>query len=139
MLGIGVLPEWKDIVDQLEPAIAERIQHYSEMFLSFKRVLMTEKCVLTPLQLERIDPGQGFDWHADASLPQTNNRVLATLLYLADIPSGGQTQFAYQMSEVQPQAGALLLFPPYWTHLHRGVTPELGTKYNITNFVVQKS
>jgi len=62
-----------------------------------------------------------------------------TLLYLADIPIGGQTQFAFQMSEVQPQAGSLVLFPPYWTHLHRGVTPEQGTKYNITNFVILNS
>jgi hypothetical protein len=137
MLQIGILPEWEDITDTVRQAIEERIHHYAETYLSFKRVLMTDKCVLTPLQLERIDPGQKFDWHADGGSPETNNRALATLLYLADISIGGQTQFAFQMSEVQPQAGSLLLFPPYWTHLHRGATPEQETKYNITNFVIQ--
>jgi hypothetical protein len=137
MLGIGILPEWEEITDTVRMAIEERVHHYAETYLSFKRALMTDKCLLTPLQLERIDPGEGFDWHSDGGTPETNNRVLATLLYLADIPSGGQTQFAFQMSEVQPQAGSLLLFPPYWTHLHRGATPEQGTKYNITNFVIQ--
>jgi hypothetical protein len=139
MLGIGILPEWEEIADTVQQAIEERIHHYAETYLSFKRVLMTDKCELTPLQLERIDPGQRFDWHSDAGTPETNDRVLATLLYLADIPIGGQTQFAFQMSEVQPQAGSLVLFPPYWTHLHRGVTPEQGTKYNITNFVILNS
>ncbi|MGB0575550.1 MAG: 2OG-Fe(II) oxygenase [Alphaproteobacteria bacterium] len=138
MLGIGILPEWQEISAMIQQAIEERIHHYAETYLSFKRVLMTDKCVLTPLQLERIDPGQGFDWHSDASTPETNNRVLATILYLADISSGGQTQFAFQMSGIQPQAGSLLLFPPFWTHLHRGETPAQGTKYNLTNFVIQK-
>ena len=139
MLGIGTLPEWQEISTIVSQGIEERIHHYAETYLSFKRVLMTDKCALTPLQLERIDPGQGFDWHSDASTPETNKRVLATILYLADIPSGGQTQFAFQMSGIQPQAGSLLLFPPFWTHLHRGETPQQGTKFNLTNFVVQVS
>jgi hypothetical protein len=37
---------------------------------------------------------------------------------------------------VKPRAGLLLLFPPFWTHLHRGASPVSAVKYNITNFVV---
>ena len=37
---------------------------------------------------------------------------------------------------VKPKAGLLLLFPPFWTHLHRGVSPVSAVKYNITNFVI---
>jgi hypothetical protein len=136
MLSIGELEDWDDIVSLVNGEIEARIQHYARVFLSFQRVLMTDACVLTRPLLERIVPGQGFDWHSDSSQPGTEKRVLATILYLADINEGGETQFAYQMASVKPMAGGLVIFPPYWTHLHRGATPAEGQKYNLTNFVV---
>lgn len=56
--------------------------------------------------------------------------------YLRDIAEGGETEFPFQLQHVKPKAGLLLLFPPFWTHLHRGVSPVSAVKYNITNFVV---
>lgn len=139
MLAMGELEDWEDVVDEIMPAIEERIHHYAEVFLSFKRVLMSKQCALSRPLLERIVPGQGFDWHIDGSQPGIEKRVLAAIIYLADVVEGGETQFAYQMAEVAPQAGALVLFPPFWTHLHRGTTPKSGHKYNLTNFVVLRT
>jgi hypothetical protein len=36
---------------------------------------------------------------------------------------------------VQPQCGKLVLFPPFWTHIHRGATLEQGVKYIATTWV----
>jgi hypothetical protein len=135
MLDIGYLPDWADLTNYVTAQIEERIHHFSEVFLSFKSVLMTGECYLTPPLLERIVPDQGFDWHSDGSMPKVERRVLALILYLADVPEGGETQFAYQGAGVSPTAGSLVVFPPFWTHLHRGATPKSTTKYNITNFV----
>jgi hypothetical protein len=37
---------------------------------------------------------------------------------------------------VTPREGKLILFPPFWTHEHRGVTLEAGVKYIATTWVV---
>lgn len=49
---------------------------------------------------------------------------------------GGETQFRYQEVTVAPRAGKLILFPPFWTHEHRGVTLQRGVKYLATTWVV---
>ena len=38
--------------------------------------------------------------------------------------------------KVRPEQGKMLLFPPFWTHEHRGVTLERGVKYIATTWVV---
>ncbi|MBM3486328.1 MAG: 2OG-Fe(II) oxygenase [Alphaproteobacteria bacterium] len=139
MIALGAWPEWADVVEDFHARIRSRIDHYAETFLAFKRIWMTGDCELSAPLLERIGPGQGFDWHFDGNLPGTERRVLATIVYLADVDHGGQTQFAYQGIALAPKAGSLVLFPPFWTHLHRGDTPTAGYKYNLTNFVVLKS
>ena len=30
----------------------------------------------------------------------------------------------------------MLIFPPFWTHLHRGAPPVSEVKYNLTNYLV---
>jgi hypothetical protein len=63
-------------------------------------------------------------------------RASSICFYLRDIAEGGETEFPFQLRHVKPKAGLLLLFPPFWTHLHRGVSPVSAVKYNITNFVI---
>lgn len=136
MLSMGHYNDWEDVVDLVNGEIEKRIQHYARVYLSFHRVLMTNACVLSLPLMERIEPGQSFEWHSDGSQPGSEERVLATILYLADIDKGGETEFAYQMGSIKPRAGSLVIFPPFWTHLHRGATPIEGVKYNLTNFVI---
>ncbi len=135
MLEIGRLPEWRDLTEIVMVAMEEPIHHYADVFMAFKNVLMTDKCYLSLPLMERIDPSQGFDWHFDGNTPGIERRVLANILYLADVADGGETQFAYQRAVIAPKAGSMAVFPPFWTHLHRGASPESTIKYNITNFV----
>ena len=61
---------------------------------------------------------------------------MAVLGYLNDVRGpGGETEFAHQEIKVTPQEGKLVLFPPFWTHLHRGVTLEHGVKYIATTWI----
>ncbi|HZF32623.1 MAG TPA: hypothetical protein VE914_02355 [Candidatus Angelobacter sp.] len=79
----------------------------------------------------------GYGYHIDASVGGTHDRIVSGLFYLRDIVEGGETEFPFQLRHVKPKAGLLLLlFPPLWTHLHRGVSPVSAVKYNITNFVI---
>jgi len=39
------------------------------------------------------------------------------------------------MSPGRPAQGKLILFPPFWTHVHRGVELEQGVKYIATTWI----
>jgi len=45
-------------------------------------------------------------------------------------------EFLFQEVTVQPEQGKLVLFPPFWTHEHRGQVLEQGVKYIATTWVV---
>ena len=65
------------------------------------------------------------------------DRQLVAIWYLNDVDGpGGETQFHHQDVSIKPEAGKLLLFPPFWTHLHRGNTLQSGRKYIATTWVV---
>jgi|TARA_B110000238_G_C16110769_1_gene432586 Rps23 Pro-64 3,4-dihydroxylase Tpa1-like proline 4-hydroxylase len=87
--------------------------------------------------LQRTDPGEYYHWHIDGGSHDFSHRQLVAIWYLNDVEGpGGETEFSFQDVQIKPQAGKLLLFPPFWTHEHRGVTLESGVKYIATTWVV---
>tara|TARA_B100001029_G_scaffold167051_1_gene159936 strand:+ start:144 stop:785 length:642 start_codon:yes stop_codon:yes gene_type:complete len=85
-------------------------------------------------KIQRTKPCEGFHaWHSDHTYA-TPYRQLVTLLYLNDDFEGGETEFLYQNVRIKPQAGKFVIFPPFWSHTHRGNPPIGGTKYIITSW-----
>ena len=60
------------------------------------------------------------------------------MLYLNDNYKGGETEFLNQAIKIKPETGKLILFPPFWTHEHRGVKLQKSVKYIATTWVVFK-
>ena len=60
-------------------------------------------------------------------------RMMAWMIYLNDAVSG--THFPYQDVTIKPKQGMLVLWPSYWTHVHRGVVPNVGDKYIATGWL----
>lgn len=81
-------------------------------------------------QIQRTLPGEFYGWHKDANF-HSRKRIIVVIWYLNDVPAedGGATEFKHQGVKVQPEAGKLIFFPPYWTHLHRGCELLRGKKY----------
>ncbi len=121
-------PRWLAIDRQLNEAMQRALAVYAERFFWLPR-LPTTFC---SYQIQRTQVGQGFDWHAD----EDGRRRLALIFYLNDDFEGGATEFVYQRLNYQPKAGSLLMFPPYWTHVHRGRQVTAGTKYIATSFLL---
>lgn len=136
MLNIAELPEWSDVVDLVDQAIRRNLAEYAKRHVGIQGIARPGYHTVSPALLERIDPGQGYGFHIDAGPWGTQDRMLATLLYLADVEEGGFTEFPVQGARIAPKRGMMVMFPPFWTHLHRGATPVKGVKYNITNFVL---
>jgi prolyl 4-hydroxylase len=93
--------------------------------------------LLSELVIKRYRPGQGeqFQLHFDA-LNHVANRYLVMLWYLNDVQEGGETGFPHLKLTVKPQAGRLLIFPPYWMYQHQGLPPVSGDKYILSTYLL---
>ncbi len=86
--------------------------------------------------LQRTQKGEFYQWHLDTGAGQMSQRVLVAIWYLNDVPGpGGATEFYHQNLSIQPLAGRMVLFPPFWTHLHQNSVLEKGVKYIATTWL----
>jgi hypothetical protein len=86
--------------------------------------------------LQRTLPGEYYHWHVDAGPGEFSARQMVAIWYLNDVPGpGGETEFPLQQVSIRPAQGKLILFPPFWTHVHRGVTLQEGVKYIATTWI----
>ena len=88
------------------------------------------------VRLQRYKPSEGYHvWHCDNSGFYYSHRMLVAILYLNTVKEGGETEFLYQRTRISPKQGTLILFPPSWTHTHRGNPPLSGNKYILTTWM----
>lgn len=82
--------------------------------------------------IQKYNEGEGFSLlHCEHDVG-LSYRILAWMIYLNDAESG--TEFPYQDITLQPKAGRVCIWPAAWTHPHKGVTPNKGTKYIATGW-----
>ncbi len=123
---------WKDLDNELFRSLGHAIQEFRESYPFFKAPFKDNGYAI-----QRTNPGEFYHWHIDGGSHEFANRQLVAVWYLNDVAGpGGETEFSCQQVKVKPQAGKLCLFPPFWTHEHRGVTLEKGVKYIATTWVV---
>jgi hypothetical protein len=101
-------------------------------------VMINDEFILTRPRIEEINFEGGFDWHMDARQHAGDRRFLAILIYLNTVNEGGETEFHFQNCQIKPKQGSVLLFPPYWSHIHRGKKPISNIKYTIGLFATLK-
>lgn len=87
-------------------------------------------------KVQKTAPAGGYHvWHTEADSPERARRIGAYILYLNDIPHGGETEFLYQGVRLDAKAGRLCIFPSAYTHAHRGNPPLKGNKYVMTGWI----
>ena len=55
--------------------------------------------------------------------------------YLNDVEEGGSTEFTEFELAIQPKAGSLLIFPPFWMFPHKGNLLKTGKKYLLSTYL----
>ena len=86
-------------------------------------------------KLHKVKEGEGYHlWHSETESIRHSSRVLAWMTYLKVPEEGGETEFLYQSKRIKPVVGTTLIWPAYFTHLHRGNPPLKGEKYYITGW-----
>jgi len=131
-LVISGKPHWKDIDQALFSSLAQGIS-----FMRQNHPFFGGRFKDFGYAIQRTAPGEYFHWHVDSGSHSFSDRQLVAIWYLNDVPGpGGETEFRHQNVKVKPKCGKLILFPPFWTHEHRGVMLEQGVKYIATTWVL---
>ncbi len=126
--------EWAELKKIVTDKTIECLHDYAKRFSSLEFILKSEEITLSPPVIERVEPGQGFDWHIDSGPLGTARRFLSALTYLNDIDEGGKTEFPLQGAALRPEQGTIVMFPPFWLFPHRGAPPTTATKYKMTAY-----
>ena len=131
-LVISGKPHWHDIDRALFTSLSRAMQSFRLQYPFFKNSFKD-----MGYAIQRTSPGEYYAWHVDGGSHEFSHRQLVAIWYLNDVPGpGGETEFLHQRLKVKPQAGMLILFPPFWTHEHRGVTLGAGVKYIATTWIL---
>ena len=84
-----------------------------------------------------VAPGGHFNsWHCEQSFNDEveKRRVAVWMMYLNTLDEG-QTEFFHQKKSVYPEKGKLLIWPSFYTHIHRGTPVKKKDKYIITGWI----
>lgn len=131
-LFVSGKPHWKDVDNNLHRSLALALREFRDSFPYFRGRF---KDLGYGIQRTRV--GEYYDWHIDGGSHEFSQRQLVAIWYLNDVAGpGGETCFFTQDVVVKPKKGRLILFPPFWTHEHRGAVLEKGIKYIATTWVV---
>lgn len=131
-LRISGRQDWKDIDAILMQSLSRHFGAIARMFPFFAANRFKD----LGYNLQRYREGEYYHWHVDGGPGEFSQRQLVAIWYLNDVPGpGGETEFPLQEILVKPEAGKLVLFPPFWTHPHRAVTLAHGVKYIATTWI----
>lgn len=84
---------------------------------------------------QRFLPGEGYKVsHCEVPGKHISQRVLVWMFYLNDVEDKGGTEFQFQKYTCKAEKGKLVIWPPYWTHFHRGIVSPTESKYIITGW-----
>ncbi len=123
---------WKDVDRALFRSLGLAIKEFRETYPYFKGPFKD-----MGYGIQRTNSGEHYHWHIDGGSHEFSHRQLVAIWYLNNVPGpGGETEFLYQKLKIKPEVGKLILFPPFWTHEHRGITLKKGVKYIATTWVV---
>lgn len=111
--------------DGLTPCLNDYCQQYS----------IEENLTSWTFKVHSVSKGQGYHiFHKEYQKPENTDRVLVYMTYLNTPEKGGETEFLFQSRRCNPKLGRTLIWPAYFTHLHRGNPVLKGRKVYITGW-----
>jgi hypothetical protein len=123
--------DWKDIDAHLRQSLLGGLREIVKLYPFFAANRFKD----LGYNLQRYRAGEYYHWHVDSGPGEFMTRQLVALWYLNTVEHGGETEFDLQQVQVKPEAGKLILFPPFWTHIHRAAAVTKGVKYIATTWL----
>ena len=152
MLGDNIDKEWKDSEDRtltmfnnecfndnfVNHAIAKSINIHIEKYKKENPEIdmMDPWALRNGYNLQKYKPGGGYHkLHCENYNTGTHHsNILVWMFFLNTIKEGGGTYFSNYDLTINAEEGTLVLWPPYWTHMHKGVVSKTTQKYIATGW-----
>lgn len=133
------IPRWFHLQEMPEQVIEQTLRKGAAQY-GQKRVhvfrTLAKMIIDNSYVLQRYQPEEGYyALHCEAGSPANMMRVLAWMIYLNDVPDGG-THFSEQKYDCEARQGRLVIWPAYFTHMHRGIVSKTTTKYIATGWFI---
>ena len=151
-LGGEVVKDWKDSYDRymdwyiddvyqqhpVHDIVANRINECCEKYKKENPELeeMPKWVVRDGFNMQKYEPGGGYHiLHCENyNVGRHSNNILAWMFYLNTVKEGGGTRFENFDLNVNAVQGRCVIWPAYWTHMHKGITSKTFQKYIITGW-----
>tara|TARA_Y100000004_G_C8955130_1_gene430448 strand:- start:1178 stop:1762 length:585 start_codon:yes stop_codon:yes gene_type:complete len=139
-LAMQLYPEFENLYYDAMEKIADCIDVYKDTLVSeysnWPRQYDWEDVSLK--KYEALSD-QGQTHHSDQWNISSSKRFLIFFGYLSTVLSGGHTYFQEYNLAIPAKKGSVLLFPPFWTHVHKGENSVIGDKYIIKSSLMYSS
>ena len=124
---------WKEEMEALSNIFKMYTLEYMKQFNQF---CFPPKYGFESFKMKKYEPNgiDEFGWHVDVNTTDSMRRWLAFFLYLSDNEEG-KTEFPYQKVTTDCKKGTMVLFPPMWPWLHRGMKPIKEPKYFMGSYL----
>ena len=123
------------INDIIGISLSYQIEKYKESHPQLENI--AKWCIQETYNLQKYDPNQAyFGLHCENAGPGYIGvtRVLAWMIYLNTVVDGGGTYFDNYDLTMNAVEGRCVIWPAYWTHMHRGIVSKTESKYIVTGW-----
>ena len=124
-----------DVMSAYELSLMRLVTDYTRLF-PHSQETMANWTLVDQYNVQHYAPGEHYStWHCENNgQPPFKNRHLAFMTYLNDVEDGGGTEFLHQNIEFKAEKGVTLIWPAYFTHIHRGIVSKTQDKYITTGW-----
>lgn len=127
--------EYTDVLSEnpiLSKLVSESFAKYLKTYPTLNRTY--DKWALKTWRFKHFPPNHHFSgWHSEHNSTHPY-LILCCLLYLSDHNCG--TEFLATNEVIQSKKGRLVMFPAFWTHIHRGqLCPDKKDRYIMSAYV----
>ena len=133
-MGIDIQDK-NPINDIIGISLHHQIEKYKELHPQLAKI--ERWGVRERYNLQKYEPNQAyFGLHCENAGPGYIGvtRVLAWMIYLNTVIDGGGTYFDNYDLTMNAVEGRCVIWPAYWTHMHRGIVSKTESKYIATGW-----
>ena len=132
------IPRWFRLQEMPEQIIGNALRSCSAQYQQERAHIFDTLATMVvddSYVIQRYKPDEGFyGLHCESTGPTYMSRTLAWMVYLNDVPDGG-TRFSEQDFDCEAKQGRMVIWPAYFTHMHKGIISPTTTKYIATGWV----
>jgi hypothetical protein len=132
-LSISAGPHFAYIISSCTGILRAALNHYVKRF---PYTANYGDFTMPWMKYHIVRPEGGYHaLHAEWSTDRPDiSRILVWHLSLTSHENQGELEFLYQHKRIAPHAGRLIIWPAYFTHVHRGNILREGEKHYITGW-----